>query len=207
MILLYISNYEVIIMKSYMQTDRLEAFYDAIIAIIVTVLVLGLPQPETASLSSFWALKNSYFTYLISFMVCANLWQYHHLIYNDVEKIDTKVIWLNILLMFFVSFIPYLTTYIANNPNSLIPQLLYCFDFISIDFLLFINSRILIDINSNNEENLRISRNALNRRYGSYLPFVIFIVGIVIAFLGYPISISVCCLFVISNSIISSLKF
>lgn len=194
-------------MKSYMQTDRLEAFYDAIIAIIVTVLVLGLPQPETASLSSFWALKNSYFTYLISFMVCANLWQYHHLIYNDVEKIDTKVIWLNILLMFFVSFIPYLTTYIANNPNSLIPQLLYCFDFISIDFLLFINSRILIDINSNNEENLRISRNALNRRYGSYLPFVIFIVGIVIAFLGYPISISVCCLFVISNSIISSLKF
>ena len=59
--------------KSFMETGRLEAFYDAIIAIIVTVLVLELPQPATASLSSIWALKTSYFAYVISFLVCANL--------------------------------------------------------------------------------------------------------------------------------------
>ena len=50
-----------------METGRLEAFYDAIIAIIVTVLVLELPQPATASLASIWAIKTSYFAYLISF--------------------------------------------------------------------------------------------------------------------------------------------
>jgi uncharacterized membrane protein len=76
--------------ENFMETGRLEAFYDAIIAIIVTVLVLELPQPATASLASIWALKTSYFAYVISFLVCANLWQYHHIIYNHVDKINKK---------------------------------------------------------------------------------------------------------------------
>ena len=84
----YINSYnkKVIIMaeENFLETGRLEAFYDAIIAIIVTVLVLELPQPATASLASIWALKTSYFAYLISFLVCANLWQYHH-----IESIET----------------------------------------------------------------------------------------------------------------------
>ena len=47
--------------ENFMDTVRLDAFYDAIIAIIVTVLVLELPPPATASLASIWALKTSYF--------------------------------------------------------------------------------------------------------------------------------------------------
>ena len=121
--------------ENYMETGRLEAFYDAIIAIIVTVLVLELPQPATASLASIWALRTSYFAYLLSFLVCVNLWQYHHIIYNHVEKINTRIIWLNIFLMFIVSLIPYLTTFVANNPNSFIPQALYGLDFIIVDIL------------------------------------------------------------------------
>ena len=52
--------------ENYMTTNRLEVFYDAIIAIIVTVLVLELPQPTTASIESILALKTAYFAYLIS---------------------------------------------------------------------------------------------------------------------------------------------
>lgn len=102
--------------ENYMPTNRLEAFYDAIIAIIVTVLVLELPQPETASIAAIWAIKNSYFAYLISFLVCTNLWQYHHVIYNHVDKINARIIWQNILLLLIVSMIPYLTIFVANNP-------------------------------------------------------------------------------------------
>ena len=74
------------------ETGRLEAFYDAIIAIIVTVLVLELPQPASPTLASMWAIKTSYFAYIVSFLVCANLWQYHHLIYQHVEKINNRII-------------------------------------------------------------------------------------------------------------------
>ncbi|ALT68454.1 TMEM175 family protein [Methanobrevibacter millerae] len=66
--------------SNFMTTNRLEAFYDAIIAIIVTVLVLELPQPASPAIESIWAIKNSYFAYFISFLMCTNLWQYHHVI-------------------------------------------------------------------------------------------------------------------------------
>ncbi|WP_407453002.1 TMEM175 family protein [Methanobrevibacter sp.] len=188
--------------ENFMDPGRLEAFYDAIIAIIVTVLVLELPQPATASLASIWALRTSYFAYLISFLVCANLWQYHHLIYNHVEKINTRIIWLNILLMFVFSLVPYLTIFVANNPNSLIPQLLYGLDFIVVDLILFLMAKTLLKINSNSEDYLK---KALNVREALYIPFIILIVGFIVALLGYPIAISVCCLITMLRSIIYSL--
>lgn len=189
--------------ENFMETGRLEAFYDAIIAIIVTVLVLELPQPATASLASILALKTSYFAYMISFLVCANLWQYHHIIYNHVDRINSNIIWQNILLLFVFSLIPYITTFVANNPNSFIPQALYGLDFIIVDIILYFMARSLLEINKENENYLR---NALNIKEALYIPFVIFIVGFIIAMLGYPIAISICCLITILRSIYSSLK-
>ena len=203
----YINSYnkKVIIMaeENFLETGRLEAFYDAIIAIIVTVLVLELPQPATASLASIWALKTSYFAYLISFLVCANLWQYHHIIYNHVNRINRNIIWQNILLMFVFSLIPYLTIFVANHPNEFIPQALYGLDFIIVDIILYFMAKSLLKINEENEDYLK---NALNVKEALYIPFVIFIIGFIIAILGYPIAISICCLITIVRSIYSSLK-
>lgn len=188
--------------ENYMETGRLEAFYDAIIAIIVTVLVLELPQPATASFASIWALKTSYFAYLISFLVCANLWQYHHIIYNHVNKIDRRIIWQNIVLMFVFSLIPYITIFVANHPNSFIPQALYGLDFIIVDIILFYMAKSLLKLNSENEEYLK---GAINFKEALLIPFVIFIIGFIIALLGYPIAISICCLITIVRSIYHSL--
>ena len=189
--------------ENFMETGRLEAFYDAIIAIIVTVLVLELPQPATASLASIWALKTSYFAYLISFLVCANLWQYHHLIYNHVEKINSKIIWLNILLMLVFSLVPYLTIFVANNPNSFIPQALYGLDFIIVDIILSIMSKSLLKINDENKDNIKEAFSTLE---ALHTPLVIFAFGFILALLGYPIAISICCLITVGRSIISSLR-
>lgn len=187
---------------NYMETGRLEAFYDAIIAIIVTVLVLELPQPASASLASIWAIKTSYFAYLISFLVCTNLWQYHHLIYHHVEKINAKVIWLNILLMLIVSIVPYLTTFVANNPFSFLTQVLYGVDFLLINVVLFMMAKLLIKINPDQD----FLKDALNIKNAIAIPSLLFIVGLVGAFLGYPILISVCILITIVRSILFSLR-
>lgn len=189
-------------MENLMKTNRLEAFYDAIIAIIVTVLVLELPQPETATIAGILALKVSYFTYLVSFLVCANLWQYHHLIYAHVKKIDSKIIWLNILLMFVISLIPYLTIFVANNPNSLLSESLYGLDFILVDIILFIMSRYLIKINENSEYLSEV----LDLKNAIIIPFIFLIIGFIIGFLGYPIAISIVCLITIVRSILYSIK-
>lgn len=189
-------------MKNIMDTNRLEAFYDAIIAIIVTVLVLELPQPETATVAGILALKVSYFTYLVSFLVCANLWQYHHLIYAHVKKIDSKIIWLNIILMFVISLIPYLTIFVANNPNSLLSESLYGLDFILVDIILFIMSRYLIKINEDSEYLSEV----LDLKNAIIIPFIFLIIGFIIGFLGYPIAISIVCLITIVRSILYSIK-
>ncbi|WP_407376608.1 TMEM175 family protein [Methanobrevibacter sp.] len=188
--------------KIYFSSSRLEAFYDAIIAIIVTVLVLSLPQPSEASLSALGALKGNYFAYLISFLICTNLWQYHHLIYNHVEKIDMVIIWQNIALLFVVSLIPYLTIFVAENQFSLLAQVLYGLDFILINMIHFFMARTLIRINPEDKNLL----NALNIRNGMIIPLILFVVGLVIAFLGYPVAISFCCLITIVRSIVYSLK-
>ena len=188
--------------ENYMSTNRLEAFYDAIIAIIVTVLVLELPQPATASIQSILALKTSYFAYLISFLVCTNLWQYHHIIYNHVERINAKIIWQNILLLLIISLLPYLTTFVANNPFSLLAEVLYGLDFIIVNIILFWMAKSLLDINPDRE----YLSEALAVKNALVVPFILFIIGLVIAFLGYPFAISICCLISIIRSIIYSLK-
>ena len=188
--------------ENYMSTNRLEAFYDAIIAIIVTVLVLELPQPATASIQSILALKTSYFAYLISFLVCTNLWQYHHIIYNHVERINAKIIWQNILLLLIISLLPYLTTFVANNPFSLLAEVLYGSDFIIVNIILFWMAKSLLDINPDRE----YLSEALAVKSALVVPFILFIIGLVIAFLGYPFAISICCLISIIRSISYSLK-
>lgn len=189
--------------EKYMSTNRLEAFYDAIIAIIVTILVLELPQPATASISSILALKTSYFAYLISFLVCTNLWQYHHLIYNHVERINAKIIWQNILLLLIVSLIPYLTTFVANNPFSLLAEALYGLNFILVNIILFWMAKSLLDVNSDQEY---LSK-ALAVKNALAIPFILFLFGLVIAFLGYPFAISICCLITVIRSIVYSIKY
>lgn len=189
--------------ERYMSTNRLEAFYDAIIAIILTVLVLELPQPAMPTLQSIWAIKTSYFAYLLSFLVCANLWQYHHLIYNNVEYINQKIIWQNVLLLLVISLLPYLTIFVANYPSSLLTELLYGFDFIIVDLILFWMAKSLIEVNPNQEY---LSK-ALNVKNALIIPFVVFVVGVIIALLGYPIAISICCLITVVRTIITSIGF
>lgn len=188
--------------ENYLPTNRLEAFYDAIIAIIVTILVLSLPQPENATLSAIFALKDSYFAYLISFLVCTNIWHYHHVIYNHVERINSTVIFQNILLLFIVSLIPYLTIFVAENQFSLLAQVLYGVDFILINIIHFFMARTLIKINPDDGD----LKNAIDFKNGLFIPILIFVVGLIVAFLGYPVAISICCVITIARTIFYMMK-
>ena len=71
-----------------MQTNRFETFIDAIIAIIITVLILKIAQPVNPTLSAIWDLKVFYIAYLISFLTLFNIWYTNH---NLFKKIDNRV--------------------------------------------------------------------------------------------------------------------
>lgn len=116
-----------------MKKNRLEAFTDAIVPIIMTVLVLELNPPEKLSWHGFWGIREELMSYAISFFLLAIVWGNHHHMFLLVKSIDGFVIWLNTVLLFFLSFVPFTTAIVDNDPNSLFGSQLYTLLFICIN--------------------------------------------------------------------------
>lgn len=116
-----------------MKKNRLEAFTDAIVPIIMTVLVLELNPPEKLSWHGFWGIREELMSYAISFFLLAIVWGNHHHMFLLVKSIDGFVIWSNTVLLFFLSFVPFTTAVVDNDPNSLFGSQLYTLLFICIN--------------------------------------------------------------------------
>jgi uncharacterized membrane protein len=105
-----------------MTKTRLEAFSDGMFAIILTILVLELQVPhlDDSSFAAFGAgmiqLAPKFFAFLFSFFIIAIFWINHHAILHHVAKVDTKLLWLNIALLFFACLFPFLTAFIGDYP-------------------------------------------------------------------------------------------
>ena len=134
-----------------LNSEKLEAFIDAVLAIILTVIVLELPQPETITLAGFWALKTNFFAYLTSFIVVLTNWYFFHIIFEIIKKIDGKVIAMTGLLIFIMSLLPYFTVLISNNFTNLNAQLCYCAFFIVIELAYDVLFLMIIKIEHNKE--------------------------------------------------------
>ena len=90
-----------------MNKERLIAFTDAVLAIIMTILVLELEKPTVPTLEAFWALRQNFFAYFLSFFWLGSLWIALNGIWEKVERISTAVTWWNLALLFTSSFLPY----------------------------------------------------------------------------------------------------
>lgn len=108
-----------------MNKERLTAFTDAILAIIMTILVLELERPEAATWAAVWAMRNAYLTYAVSFFWLGAMWVNIHNRWQLVETIDNKVVWWSIIMLFFSSFIPYVTDFVGANFHSRFAQVMY----------------------------------------------------------------------------------
>lgn len=108
-----------------MEKNRLEAFSDGVLAIIITIMVLELKQPVGDSWSDFQALGPTLLTYLLSFVFIAIYWVNHHQIFHDAQQVNVKILWCNIAWMFTMSFIPFATAWVGTYPYSWIPLSIY----------------------------------------------------------------------------------
>src|ERR1700726_4492696 len=96
-----------------MRTNRLEAFSDGVIAILITIMVLELKAPHDptpASLAKMWA---TFFAYVLSFIIIAIYWINHHHLIHLVTRVDSAILWANINLLFWISLIPWVALYAA----------------------------------------------------------------------------------------------
>ena len=108
-----------------MSKDRLAAFMDAVLAIIMTILVLELPKPDPLTWEGVWALKETYATYILSFFWLGTMWVSLHNEWHHIQMVTKKVVWLGIVLLFVTSWIPYSMSVVAIDPMNRVGQVLY----------------------------------------------------------------------------------
>ena len=87
-----------------MTKERLAAFTDAILAIIMTILVLELKKPNPISWENLWQLRMNFFAYTISFFWLGAMWVLLHRNWYDIKSISNKTVWQSLLMLFFSSF-------------------------------------------------------------------------------------------------------
>ena len=171
-------------------SGRFEALFDAIIAIILTVLVLEITMASGGTWQALFDLKIEFLAYIISFIVCFNYWNYNNNLFSIVNKIDTAVIWSIGASMFVLSLIPYLSVFVSHNFYSFVPQACYGIDFIVVAILSIVTSKALKNADKGNVALMLALKNNL-----VFVSTIVFVgIGMVIGYLFYAPAIIVSCL-------------
>jgi uncharacterized membrane protein len=108
-----------------MNKERLSAFTDGVIAVIITIMVLELKPPGGVDLQALRALAPTFFAYVLSFIYVGIYWNNHHHFFNLVKEVDGAILWANIHLLFWISLVPFATAWMGEHMASPIPTAAY----------------------------------------------------------------------------------
>jgi uncharacterized membrane protein len=108
-----------------MTKNRLEAFSDGVIAIIITIMVLELKIPHGIDLQSLKPLIPVFISYMISFIFVGTYWNNHHNMLHAAKHVNGYILWANLNLLFWLSLIPFVTGWMGENHFSALPVAFY----------------------------------------------------------------------------------
>jgi uncharacterized membrane protein len=171
-----------------MSKSRLEAFTDGVIAIIITILILGIDIPDEASFAALWELRGPFLVYIVSFVTLAIYWVNHHHLLQIAHHISGAVIWCNIFLLLCLSLFPFTAAWVNTNLFAHAPELAFGAVMLLADLIWLLLARILVHENGKDSavsEALRGSRK-------SYLSIGLIALGL-IAGAFFPIAILIAC--------------
>ncbi|MFZ0488940.1 MAG: TMEM175 family protein [Salegentibacter sp.] len=108
-----------------MKKNRLEAFSDGVLAIIITIMVLEIKVPHGDRLEDLKPLVPIFLSYVLSFIYLAIYWNNHHHMMHTVKKVSGSILWANLHLLFWLSLIPFVTGWIGENRFTGMPMAFY----------------------------------------------------------------------------------
>lgn len=108
-----------------MGKNRLEAFSDGVIAILITIMVLEMKVPHGADFAALKPLLPVFLSYLLSFIYLGIYWNNHHHLLHVTQKVNGAVLWANLHLLFWLSLIPFVTGWMGENHFAAVPTALY----------------------------------------------------------------------------------
>ena len=110
-----------------MTKNRLEAFSDGVLAIIITIMVLELQAPHGTELSTLQPLIPVFLSYILSFIYIGIYWNNHHHLLQTVNNVKGGILWANLHLLFWLSLVPFTTGWMGENHFAPVPTALYGF--------------------------------------------------------------------------------
>lgn len=133
-----------------MNKNRLEAFSDGVLAIIITIMVLELKTPEGTTLKDMLKLFPIFISYILSFIYVGIYWNNHHHMMHTLKKVTGGILWANLHLLFWLSLIPFATAWIGEHHFAPIPMLFYGFVLLMCGIAYVLLQNLIIKIQGEN---------------------------------------------------------
>jgi len=157
---------------------RVEAFSDAVIAILITIMVLELKVPHGTDASALRPLLPVFLSYLLSFVFLGIYWNNHHHLWQVVRHVNGRILWANMHLLFWLSMIPFVTAWMGENDLAALPVALYGVVLLFAGVAYFILTRVLI---AHHDKDSALVK-AIGDDFKGRISVVIYAVGILLAF-------------------------
>jgi uncharacterized membrane protein len=164
-----------------MGKDRLAAFSDGVIAILITIMVLELKIPHGADWSALAAVAPSFLGYVMSFIYLAIYWNNHHHLLHTVTRVDGLILWANSNLLFWLSLVPAATAWMGENLATPAPTAFYGVVLLMPAIAYYLLQKAIVQQQGTNS----VLAQALGRDVKGKLSLVLYAAGSVIAFV-YP---------------------
>ncbi|NVJ19675.1 DUF1211 domain-containing protein [Myxococcus sp. AM011] len=161
-----------------MDKNRLEAFSDGVIAIIITIMVLELKVPHGTELADLRPLIPVFLSYVLSFIYVGIYWHNHHHLLHTIDHVTGGVLWANLHLLFWLSLIPFTTGWMGENHFSSVPLALYGFVLLMCAFAWWILQTCMV----RTQGRTSALAQAVGRDFKGKISPVFYLVGIVSAF-------------------------
>jgi uncharacterized membrane protein len=161
-----------------MNKNRLEAFSDGVLAIILTIMVLEIKVPEGTDFATLQKVIPVLGSYVLSFIYIGIYWNNHHHMLHSTMRVNGKILWANLHLLFWLSLVPVATGWIGENHFAKIPMALYGFILLMAGVAYYILQNIIVKSQGKNS----LLKKAIGKDFKGNASPVFYIIGIFFSF-------------------------
>jgi uncharacterized membrane protein len=168
-----------------MKPDRLNAFTDGVVAIVITIMVLSLPVPNGGSLAALRPDITLFGAYALSFVNVGIYWNNHHHMMQTARRVDGRVLWANLFLLFWLSLFPFLIRWIGEAGVTALPVAAFGVILLLAGLAYYLLERALIAAEG---EDSKIAK-AVGNKTKEWLSVALYAAAVAIAFISPWISV------------------
>jgi uncharacterized membrane protein len=163
-----------------MKKGRLEAFSDGVFAVIITIMVLEMKAPQGTDLRALVPVLPVFFSYVLSFTYIGIYWNNHHHLFQASEHVNGRILWANLILLFWLSLTPFTTAWMGENHFAPVPVALYGMVLLLAGTAYFVLTRCLIAYHGRNS----VLAKSIGRDWKGTVSILVYAVAVPVSFVA-----------------------